>query len=384
MTERPLIIVEHDHEVHADRLLAMQAAGVTTKMVQIGVDARLWASQDEYLGSIGTAELAAERERICGGCDTGAASAAAEDEDAPIPPGYLRSALVVIEHLWTVVARHPDRLAIALSPDDIEAAHRDGRGALVISTEGTRLLEGRVEVLHALYRLGLRQLGLSWATRSPVGDPQSVGEAGRLRDFGRAVVDECNALGIVIDVDHLALGAVREVAARTASPIVASHCGAAALNPLQPTAYPDDVLRAIAATGGVLACHFMSQVVKPGRDQAPLEALLRQIEYIAELVGPAHVALGPDFAPFDPRLWENQGITEPFTWVTGMASIEAVPALSDILIDRGFTPAETEGIMGRNLLRLLGEVHAARSSEPREVAEWTGVYGVLTGGTSPL
>lgn len=86
--------------------------------------------------------------------------------------------------------------------------------------EGSRLLEGRLETLRMLYRLGLRHLQLSWAFNTPVGGSQRDLSGRGLGEWGRALIREMNRLGIMVDVSHLAYQSIYDAIETSSTPIL--------------------------------------------------------------------------------------------------------------------------------------------------------------------
>lgn len=115
---------------------------------------------------------------------------------------------------------------LATTVEDIRRAKRDGRIAVVICLEGASPLENEISYLRNFYRLGLRCLGLMHDVRNGVGDGVRERSAGGLTHFGVRVVEECNRLGIVLDVSHLSDQGTADVLAHSTQPIIASHSNA--------------------------------------------------------------------------------------------------------------------------------------------------------------
>jgi membrane dipeptidase len=378
------VFVCHDHAIFPENFDAMTRGGVTAKQLMLSVDARLHADRETFLESIRGRSYAREakrHERAVGVADEepGVRALGPTESD-----GFLKSALVAMDYVYWQVERSRGKLRVALEPDDVRAAKKDNAIALVLGSEGSRLIEDRLEVLRMLYRLGMRHLQLSWALETTIGAPQSDKSGRGLTDFGKDVVRELNRLGMMVDVSHLAPQAQYDALALSTTPVLNSHTGATALNPTQPQLLDDDLIKAFAAQGGVMAMHFHSQLVKPGRHQAKFEELMAQFEHVIKLAGTDHVACGPDYLDLrDARLWENQGINTPFSMTEGVEDISQMPNLTRGLVSRGFSDDDIRKIMGGNLLGLFDKVHAARgeasSSYPRPEG-----FGVATGGTSPL
>lgn len=349
-----LIFIVHDHNLSPQDMDALRRGGVTAKQVHICLDAQLWTDKATFQASESRTE------------------------------GYLRRALVALDYLyWQIEASH-GQLVVALEPSDIEKAKAQGKQALVIGAEGSRLLEGRLETLRMLHRLGLRHLQLSWAFNTPVGASQRDLSGRGLGEWGRALIREMNRLGIMVDVSHLAYQTMYDVIETSTTPILNSHTGALALNPGLYQLLPDDMIRATAANGGVMAMHFMSGLVKPGPQQATMKDLLRQFEYVINLAGVHHVACGPDYFPLtDARMWENTGYSK-YTFTEGVEDVSQMLNLTRGLVALGLSDEEIRKVLGGNLLRLFTQVRAAAEPGAWEYVPYAQGSGANTEGVTPF
>src|SRR5215470_5404787 len=123
----------------------------------------------------------------------------------------------------------------ALSPGDLEAAHRDRVPAIVQAIEGCQFMEGRLERIGEVHRRGVRHLQLVHFMRSDLGDNQTESPTqGGITPLGRDVIAECNRLGIVVDVAHGTLAMVEGAARISRTPLILSHTNLASrrLDPL--------------------------------------------------------------------------------------------------------------------------------------------------------
>jgi membrane dipeptidase len=349
-----LIMIVHDHELFPDAMQRMRTGGVTAKQLHICLDGLIYNASDVFYAS---------REQR---------------------QGYLWRALVALDYVHWMVESSQGEIVIARTPEDIVQAKAKGRIALLLGAEGPRLIEDRLEVLRMLYRMGLRHLQLSWAWETTVGASQNDKSGKGLSDFGRSLIRELNRLGIIVDVSHLSYQSIYDALEVSSTPILNSHTGAAALNPQQAQLLPDELLVATAKQGGVLAIHFMSQMVKPGRHKATFDELMRQFEYITDLVGVEHVACGPDYLYLDPRIWQNQGIAEPFTFADGVEDVSMMANVTRGLVARGFSDDAIRAMMGGNLLRLFQQVQDAAETMVGEYVPSAQGIGVNTGGATPL
>lgn len=368
--------IVHDHDLLRADVERFRRSGVTAKQVHISCDGQIYADQETFWSSATPQQLVRERERV--GASTDDLPTLIDTEASGL---FVRSALVAIEHLREQIDASGGGLVLALEPGDIVAAKRAGTAALLLGSEGSRLIQSDLGVLRALYRLGLRHLQLSWAWETSAGTPQSDTSGRGLSEFGRDLVRELNDLGVIVDVAHLSYASIAEVVDASRVPVLCSHTGALALNPEQTVCLPDALIKKIAAAGGILAVHFMSQIVKPGRHKATFAELMAQITHIAALVGPDHVGLAPDYAPLDPRMWTNYGITVPYSFADGVEDVGQMVNVSRGLVDAGFTDDQVRGILGENVMRLFRDVRKAR--RPTAGLE-TALLGTRTAGTTPL
>ena len=153
----------------------------------------------------------------------------------------------------------------------------------MICLEGDAPLEPEISYLRNFYRLGLRCLGLTHDVRNEHGDGVRERSAGGLTHSGAKVVEECNRLGIVVDVSHLSDRGAQDVLAISAQPIIAPHSNARSLCP-HPRNLTDELLRAIAKAGGVIGFHAADAFISL-KPNPTLDSLLRHIADIAEIGG---------------------------------------------------------------------------------------------------
>lgn len=292
---------------------------------------------------------------------------------------YAHRTLALIDAIVRQTEKHP-RLVLATTAAELEAAAKAGKIASLLGIEGGHSIENDLGLLRQYHRLGVRYLTLTWANSNEwadssgdLKDPKVKHHQG-LSPFGREVVREMNRLGMMIDVSHAAEATVDDVLEVTKAPVIASHSSAAALAPV-PRNLTDAQLKAIAKNGGVVNVNFWSGFIDskflgeyvakrkalkgPGfeRERAmvatiprpKLSVLLDHFEHIAKVAGPAHVGLGSDFDGI-------QGLPE------GIDSCADLPALTDGLLARGYTPEQVKGFLGGNLLRVMREVEAVAAA----------------------
>jgi membrane dipeptidase len=307
---------------------------------------------------------------------------------------FAEHTLDLIDSVYEQAARHPDRMTMAFSVDDIERAHKQKKLAALMGIEGGHSIENNIRLLRDFYRLGVRYMTLSWSNTNEwadssgdMDDPKIQHHNG-LTDFGKKVVLEMNRLGMMVDISHVADKTFWDAIAVTKAPVIASHSSARALSN-HPRNMTDDMLRAMARNGGVVQVNFFSAFddqkylaafLAQSKEQEaaveqyvakkkaagepvsyldkdrierqwsariprpPLQSLIDNIDHIAKVAGIDHVGLGSDFDGVS-------GATPE-----GIDSAADLPKITQALLDRGYHANDIHKILGGNTLRVFKEV----------------------------
>jgi membrane dipeptidase len=300
----------------------------------------------------------------------------------------------LIDSVYEQAARHPDRMMMAFSVEDIERAHKQKKLAALMGIEGGHSIENDLHLLRDFYRLGVRYMTLSWSNTNEwadssgdIDDPKIQHHNG-LTDFGKQVVLEMNRLGMMVDISHVADKTFWDAIATTKAPLIASHSSARALSNA-PRNMTDDMLRAVAKNGGVVDVNFYSgfldqnywdasrtqakeqaaaihdylaklraegkQVAFTDEDRItrewmakiprpPFTTLIDHIDHIAKVAGVDHLGLGSDF----------DGVSGATP--AGMDSAADLPKITQGLLDRGYSAEDIRKILGGNILRVFKDV----------------------------
>jgi membrane dipeptidase len=215
----------------------------------------------------------------------------------------LNFTLAMFARLRRLAAELPDDLALCGSPTDITGAMDDGRIAILPHIEGAECIDTGLDTLEVLHAAGLRSLGLVWsrsnafAHGAPISLSESFDAEAGLTDAGRALVRECEAMGVMIDLSHLNEGGFWDVAKMAGKPLVATHSNAHALSPC-PRNLTDDQLKAVRESGGLVGLNFNAAFLRADCQDnldTPLTTMLRHLDHLIEHLGEEGVALGSDF-----------------------------------------------------------------------------------------
>ena len=302
--------------------------------------------------------------------------------------GYARIQLEQIDIARRMIAKYPDRLALALSANDIRREFREGRLASLLGLEGGHAIENSLGALRAYYDLGVRYMTLTHNVTLDWADAAlDSAKHNGLTPFGDRVVREMNRLGMLVDLSHVSAGTMSDALNVTLAPVIFSHSGARALVDV-PRNVPDSILRRVTTNGGIVMVPFVTGFVSPevlrydessrplitelqkkyGKDtaaitreinqwraahpepRATLSQVADQIDYVRKVAGVDHVGIGGDF----------DGITEV---VQGLEDVSKFPNLTRALLEKGYSADDIRKIYGGNFLRVMKAVEKVAASK---------------------
>jgi membrane dipeptidase len=250
-----------------------------------------------------------------------------------------------------------DGLRIVLSAADLDEAVAAGRVALILHFEGLEPvleegLNGAIPALHAFHELGLRSVQLTWNGPNAFADGVGVERPRRLGSAAQPLIRELEALGIVIDVAHLAEPAFWDLMGIVQRPVVCSHANARALCDHRRN-LTDAQIQAIAMSGGYVGVCFVGDFID--EHDPTLDRLVDHVDHIAALVGAEHLAVGPDYVAFAPDLMIGPG-QEGLLGPEGLQRVETLPVFTAALLSRGYSEEDAARILGGNALRVLRDL----------------------------
>jgi membrane dipeptidase len=281
--------------------------------------------------------------------------------DDPLPAALEQTEAVLAE-----VDESEGRLGIVLGPEDWPSDASEPHGIL-LHLEGLAPIGESLPILDAFHRLGVRSAQLTWNARNAIASGVAVRDGDRgLTAFGRSVVGRLNDLGIVIDLAHLAAESVQDVLEITRAPVVNTHSNARALCD-HPRNITDDQMRAIVATGGMVAVVGYGEFIDP--ENPTLERLLDHVDHMVDIVGVENVGVGSDFTDYAADVVATAaagaGIySAAYGFPEDFGTVSQFPALWDGLSRRGYSGEHLEAIAGGNFRRVFSEIAAAKGPRP--------------------
>jgi membrane dipeptidase len=304
-------------------------------------------------------------------------------------PSAMKRADIQIEAIRDLPAKHPETWKLATTADDVRRASADGKIAALMGLEGGYAVDEKIENVQRYYDMGVRYMSPAWSvsTNWAGSSGDAIGESRGLNDFGKQVVREMNRLGMMVDVSHVSDKTFWDIVNTSIKPVVATHSGCRAIANV-PRNLTDDMIIALAKTGGVVNVIFYPEHIEPGwsekkkrvdaeiaplvqraseqqpgdvaqkklaRDRVRSEEYSKRlpavsvsriadhIDHIVKLVGVDHVGIGSDF----------DGVQAV---PADMKSVADLPNLTRELLKRGYSEADIDKILGGNMLRVMEEV----------------------------
>jgi membrane dipeptidase len=277
--------------------------------------------------------------------------------DSLVPLDRMLRTAASIRHF---VKAHPSHYLLGETAADLREAKASGRLAVCLDVEGVHALGAQVSLVEFLYEIGVRWMLMVYNRRNLAGsgchDPDDEG----LTEIGRAMLAEMDRVGMVRCCSHTGYRTAREIIESSDRPVIFSHSNPRALRD-HPRNIPDDLIRACAATGGVVGVNGVGLFLGTGPPTAGV--IVRNIDYIAQLVGAEHAGLGLDYM-FKSSELDEPGRGGPEIWPrewgygrgTGFAPPEVIPDIRSGLERLGYPTAAIRGILGDNLLRVADAV----------------------------
>lgn len=309
--------------------------------------------EDLTIGTSGNFDYPRARK---GGLDLAFLIAYVPPEDEEAGTAFTR-AKERIDLVLKAAEAHPDKLALARSPEDAREAFEAGRLALAVGIENGAPLEGRIDRVEYFRNRGAAYIGLVHSEDNHLCDssmePDPEHRWNGLSPFGREVVREMNRLGLMVDVSHATDDAIRQILELSSAPVIASHSGLRSLTPGYERNLPDDLIRGVAESGGIVCLAFGSYFLRDAyrttnasADLATARDLAEAVDRAVKIAGVDHVGLGSDF--------DGVGFSLP----KELADVSMYANLVRELLALGYGEEDLAKILGGNFLRVWAEVRS--------------------------
>ncbi len=299
-------------------------------------------------------------------------------------PQSTQLAHMLIDSVEAIVARAPDKFAIARSVSDVREHFKQGLISLPMGMENGSPIQGDMANLHHFYERGIRYITLAHSQSNHISDSSYDlrRQWNGLSPFGKALIAEMNNIGMLIDISHVSDDAFYQVIELTQAPVIASHSSLRKFTPGFERNMNDDMVKKLGENGGVIMINFGSgfvtkearqwragmsqarnQIIKTEGADSPklanfeatyreenpypystLSEVLDHIDHVVNLIGIDHVGIGSDYDGVGDSLPE------------GLKDVSDFPNLVQGLMDRDYSESDIKKILSGNILRVWSEV----------------------------
>lgn len=305
----------------------------------------------------------------------------------------------LIDMVRGIASDHPDKFAVATSPDEIRSQFEEGLISLPMGMENGAPIGENLDNIQYFYDRGIRYITLAHAKDNKISDSSydtTQNTHNGLSDFGKKVVTEMNRVGIMVDVSHITDQAFHDVIETTNAPVVATHSSCRHFTPGFERNMSDELIKSLAENNGVIMINFGSnfldsassnsadrvrdkidQLLKEkgleeGSEKAEafseqyfennynyssVEMVANHIDHVVDLVGIEHVGLGSDY--------DGVGNTLP----VGLKDVSDYPNLFAELLERGYSEEDIQKIASGNIFRVWNRVIEVSENMQAETAD---------------
>jgi membrane dipeptidase len=288
-----------------------------------------------------------------------------------------------------ILERDRAKLFHIRTSEDLRSLAHESRLGVIFGLQNSLAVGDDLRRVEQLWQLGVRVLQFTYNTANAVADGCLESRNGGLTNFGRQLVRECNAVGMVIDLSHGGERASLEVAEITAAPVVSTHSNISELAP-SPRNKSEKVLQAIVDTGGFVGLSPYGPMCwdMESRQLPTSAAFLAQISRAIELFGSDHVSIGTDYgasrdrktidqvlgrsADLFPEIFgkyvESFGNDFENRYCRGLGTIESWASFPSILAESGLSEGDINKVVGENISRVFSDIWSRRNLKETEAA----------------
>jgi len=285
--------------------------------------------------------------------------------------GNLKAALSSLDEWNRRIQANPDKLIRAVSAADFERAKRENKLAVFLGFQNATMIENSLDNLEKLYKAGTRWIQLTYNTRNLLGDGCTERTNAGLSDFGVAVVERMNEMGIIVDLSHCGQQTTMNGIQFSNPGPCFTHTMCETLYPNHPRAKTDEQIKAMADKGGVMGINALGYMIGPDPGgETTIETYVDHIDHVVKVGGIDHVGLATDnaiqgmqpwatreswYVPRLTRFKPSYQVRWP-AWIPKLDTPDRFKNVTRILDRRGYSSAHIEKILGLNWLRYYREV----------------------------
>jgi membrane dipeptidase len=278
---------------------------------------------------------------------------------------YLRNLRFMAE--WNGFIAHHDRDMMRIdSLAALDRAKESGKIGILIGVQNAEHFQSLNDIQY-FFALGLRVAQLTYNRRNLIGNGATERRDEGLSDYGLAVVERMNTVGLAIDVSHCGDRTTLDAFEASKKPVLITHSNCRALVPGHPRLKTDEAIRKMAATGGVMGITGLRMFVR-AQEPTTIEHVLDHFDHVAKLVGIEHVGIGSDsdlygYDRLPPAVLAQMRAGFKSTYaarekidIEGLNHPQRVFDLTEGLIRRKYSDADIQLTLGLNFRRVLSQI----------------------------
>ena len=264
------------------------------------------------------------------------------------------------------LARHDAWFERVETPARLDAIKSSGKVGILLGVQNSEHFRKPDDVDY-FYGLGQRVSQLTYNARTLIGNGSTERRDDGLSDFGLAIVERMNKLGMAVDVSHCGDRTTLDAFDVSKKPVLITHSNCRALNPNHPRCKTDEAIKAMAAKGGVMGVTEVRMFVSP-KEPTSIESMLDHYDYVSKLVGVEHLGVGSDIdllgydaMPPDEYKQLKAGYKNSYAFrdkidIDGYHFAKRPFDIAEGLIRRKYNDADIEAILGGNFRRALKQI----------------------------
>ncbi len=281
------------------------------------------------------------------------------------PDAYLET-LKFLSGYDSFLARHDAWFARVDTPSRLDGIKASGKVGILLGMQNSEHFR-KVDEVDYFYGLGQRVSQLTYNARTLIGNGSTERRDDGLSDFGVAIVERMNKVGMAVDVSHCGDTTTLDAFQASKKPVLITHANCRALNPNHPRCKTDEAIKAMAAKGGVMGITEVRMFISP-KEPTGMDAMLDHYDHVTKLVGVEHVGVGSDIdllgydaMPPDEYKQLKAGYKSSYGFrdkidIDGYQFAKRPFDLAEGLIRRKYADADVEAILGGNFRRVLKEI----------------------------
>lgn len=279
----------------------------------------------------------------------------AQDKDA------VRLTLEQIDVIRRMCSEYDD-FELVTSAQELRNSKLRHKIACMLSIEGGHSIDNSLPALRMFYQLGVRSMSLTHSCNTPWAESSSKyydvyqKQNSSLTSFGKAVVEEMNRLGMIIDLSHTSWATAQAVLNHSKAPVIFSHSSSYTICNHDRNV-PDWLLRELKNNHGLIMVNLYTNFISC-KQEANISRVADHFDHIKKIIGAESIGIGSDFEGAE-------------SFPKGLEDVSKYPALIRELLRRNWTEQELADVLRRNFIRIFDEVERIRdqlvSVRPSEV-----------------